>query len=114
MIRTLISTVAVAAALASAAPALAQVSGLDVRYDDLNLATDQGASALHDRVFAAAVRVCGQLDSHDLVGAARVKSCRRGRVEDAEPSMKELIAKAKAAQAPALAAATSAPAPASH
>lgn len=73
MIRSLISAVAVAAALASAAPALAQVTGLDVRYDDLNLATDQGAAALHDRVVAAAARACGPLDPHDLVGASHVK-----------------------------------------
>lgn len=110
MIRSLISAVAVAAALASAAPALAQVTGLDVRYDDLNLATDQGAATLHDRVVAAAARACGQIDSHDLVAASRIKACRRGRVDDSEASVKEMIAKAKAAQTPALAAAAPAPA----
>lgn len=47
-----------------------------VRYDDLNLASEQGALALYRRLSDAARRVCPLENSHDLGEFMRSRACR--------------------------------------
>src|ERR1700761_4345393 len=46
-----------------------------VHYSDLNLNTQTGADALYHRIRSAAERVCGDVDSRQLVESAAVKAC---------------------------------------
>jgi UrcA family protein len=47
-----------------------------VRYDDLNLASEQGVLALYRRLSDAARRVCPLENSHDLGEFMRSRACR--------------------------------------
>lgn len=55
-----------------------------VRYGDLDLATPQGAHALHARVDRAAVLVKGDVDPRDLRGAAEVRKARAAAADAAD------------------------------
>jgi UrcA family protein len=51
------------------------VPSIQVRYDDLNLATDAGTNALYHRIANAARQVCPQADIRDLPGSAASRRC---------------------------------------
>ena len=84
---------AVAALLAIAAPlaATAHPAGgssddttcVVVRYDDLNLATREGAQALRDRVDHAAMLIVGSVDLRDLQAVAEQRRARAAALETA-------------------------------
>jgi UrcA family protein len=69
--------IAAAAVGASAAgtPA-ADAPSVVVHYADLNLATEQGARALYQRIAIAAWNVCPVEDNRDLRAAAERRTCR--------------------------------------
>lgn len=58
------------------APAFAAERSVEVRFADLDLTTENGASALQQRVKRAVTRVCGRADVRDLVEMQDVKRCR--------------------------------------
>ena len=58
-----------------AAPATNQVPSIKVRYDDLNLATPAGVSALYKRISHAARNVCPDAYSRDLTMVAASEAC---------------------------------------
>lgn len=63
-------------------PAAASVK---VAYGDLDVATEQGSSALYARIVSAARQVCGgrQLDIRDLNAVALEQACERQAVANA-------------------------------
>jgi UrcA family protein len=56
-----------------------------VRFEDLNLATRQGASALYGRIAAAADEVCqtNAVDNRDLFGRQQLRACLYKAIADA-------------------------------
>src|ERR1700742_67815 len=71
-----------AAAMASAATPVANVSyssdnvpSIAVRYDDLNLSTEQGTRQLYQRIKSAAREVCPVALSRDLTAIASSEHC---------------------------------------
>jgi UrcA family protein len=77
----LVTTFALLAALLPPAHAGSGTSTV-VRIGDLDLARPAGVAALHDRLTAAAARVCGDVPA-DLARAAMVRSCRAHALADA-------------------------------
>ncbi len=77
----LVTAFALFAALLPAAHAGSAASTV-VRFADLDLAQPAGVAALHDRLTAAAARVCGDVPA-DLARAAIVRSCRAHALADA-------------------------------
>jgi len=75
-----------AISVASAAP-LSEVAAVTVRYDDLNLNTDQGNSVLYQRIVFAAEQVCGQPDIRELAASAAAKACKRDAIARAVNSV---------------------------
>jgi UrcA family protein len=71
------------AAVAAMLVGVAQGAEVPVRYQDLNLNTDVGVKALHQRIQAAANRVCGEVDGRDLAVARAHKACVERAVADA-------------------------------
>lgn len=61
--------------MAHAAPATDNVLSVTVKFSDLDLATDAGASKLYSRIATAAHVVCPGPDSRDLQAIASSKSC---------------------------------------
>ncbi len=59
-----------------ASPSLQEATSVRVRYDDLNLATGKGTSALYQRIEAAARKVCPDYRTRDLGLIAATASCR--------------------------------------
>jgi UrcA family protein len=59
------------------------VPSIQVRYADLNLATDTGTNALYHRIAAAARLVCPQADIRDLPAMAASKRCQAEAVAQA-------------------------------
>lgn len=59
------------------APAFAAERSVEVRYGDLDLTTDSGASALQQRVKRAVVRVCGRPDVRNLAEMQDMERCRK-------------------------------------
>jgi UrcA family protein len=72
--RIAFASLAVCAALSTVARA-DDVRQLHVRYDDLNIHTDAGATVLLQRIRDAAERVCEQPGTRDLGELAAVKTC---------------------------------------
>jgi UrcA family protein len=58
-----------------AAPATDDVLSVTVKYSDLDLATDEGASKLYSRIATAAHVVCPEPNSRDLRAFASGKTC---------------------------------------
>jgi len=109
MIRTMISTLVLGAALVSTAPALAQDAvSVHVPYGDLNLTSDKGQRAFHARLEDAAVKICGATDRRDPAYESLQKPCLTEVWSDANKQEREVIAAAKFR---ANLAATSAPRP---
>ncbi|HEY0012655.1 MAG TPA: UrcA family protein [Allosphingosinicella sp.] len=81
------------ACITSAAPAAAQDSvSRTVRYDDLQLNTDQGAAELARRIERAGRRACGEPADASLFEANAVASCRRQAVAAAAAGRDNVLA----------------------
>ncbi|WP_225205831.1 UrcA family protein [Novosphingobium huizhouense] len=72
--------------------ALAPVQRLDVRYDDLNLASGRGVATLDRRIARAAVAVCGSADGAELALRRAVKACQRRAIGGASDARRFAIA----------------------
>jgi UrcA family protein len=91
---TLRRSVALAAAFAAmavtttsfAAPASEGAPSIAVRYDDLNLATSEGAKALYHRIRNAATQVCVAY-GHDLGALAESRECQANAIAAAVNSV---------------------------
>jgi len=89
------------AALALGAPASAQMmekASHEVRYGDLDLASDAGVAQLHRRIKFAARSVCGQADIRDISGSQAAAACRRAALAEAGPRIELAIANARSGQ----------------
>jgi len=73
-LRMVLAAAAVFAAFAAGAHA-DDVLNVHVKYGDLNVGTQAGATVLYQRIRQAADQVCGKADVRDLAGAARVQAC---------------------------------------
>jgi UrcA family protein len=51
-----------------------------VRYEDLNLASEDGVRALYQRIVVAARLICEKPDNRDLPGMSSTRDCRRDAV----------------------------------
>ena len=80
-------TLAAGIGVANAAPQAAGVPAISVRYDDLNMATRDGAVALYQRISLAARQVCPAPDSTSLDGIEAARSCRRAAIDRAVDSL---------------------------
>jgi UrcA family protein len=69
------SVIIAAASIASAATPPADIPSMVVRYADLSITTEQGASSLYRRIAAAARHVCPDADIRDLYRLAQIRSC---------------------------------------
>jgi UrcA family protein len=69
------SVLATSAHAAGAETPANEAPSVAVRYDDLDLASEQGALALYRRLEAAARRVCPLEDTRDLGGFMRSRAC---------------------------------------
>lgn len=72
----------------------ARVQG-EVRFGDLDLATDKGADTFRSRVRAEANRLCGRSDS-SLRSKADLKTCTDSISASADPQVEKLVAVARA------------------
>jgi UrcA family protein len=70
-----------------ASPPLDRAPAVHVRYDDLNLATASGTSALYQRIKNAADKVCPDYASRDLGLVAAGASCRADAIARAVSDM---------------------------
>jgi len=97
MIRTIISTLVLGAALISTAPAFAQETvSLHVSYADLNLASPQGQRALQGRIENAVTEICGATDRGDPPSYVREqKACVAATRASASDQERQAIAAAK-------------------
>jgi UrcA family protein len=68
---------------------------LTVRYSDLDLKTEAGATALHARIARAAKAVCGPADSRALADAERVHACQANALAAAAPAAETVVAAAR-------------------
>ena len=68
---------------ASAAPVAAQAPAVHVRYNDLDLATEQGSRALYRRIQVAARQVCPVSDIRDLAAMSQALKCQAAAVNRA-------------------------------
>jgi UrcA family protein len=66
---------AIASGMAHAAPATDEVPAVTVKYSDLNLTTDEGASRLYTRITGAARDVCPDSSPRELKAFADSKAC---------------------------------------
>ena len=73
-------------------PALTETQMLDVRYDDLNLASARGVATLDRRIARAADTVCGTADIRDLNGSRMVKACKASAILGAGDARRLAIA----------------------
>ena len=74
-------------ASASATIPDADVPSVVVRYGDLNLASEQGARALYQRIAWAAKQVCPERESRDLESLSRSRTCQKDAIERAVQSV---------------------------
>jgi UrcA family protein len=84
---TLLALAAVTAATLmtgiAVSPAMAEVHGITVRYDDLNLASPAGRHRLDGRLIQAATALCGRYDARELRLSSLSHACRRQAVRNA-------------------------------
>jgi UrcA family protein len=71
----LIRTILAAAALAGAAPVLAEPVTVAVPHADLDLTREAGRKTLDQRVARAAQKVCGPIGTRDLARVAAHEAC---------------------------------------
>jgi UrcA family protein len=67
----------------AATPSDGDVRQVVVRYADLNLATPEGAARLHQRIVAAAKRVCPDAHIRNLYAAAQAHECQADAIRHA-------------------------------
>lgn len=67
---------AAAGLVLTSAPALASDRSVEVRYDDLDLSSDNGASTLQQRVKRAVQKVCGRADIRNITEMQDMQRCR--------------------------------------
>jgi UrcA family protein len=95
MTRLIFSSLALAAALVSAAPAFAQDEpSVAVKYGDLNLNSAMGAQAFHQRLKAAVIAVCGEPDRRDPAYAPFIVACQNQAWAKAAKAERQAIAEA--------------------
>ena len=63
-----------------------------VAYDDLNLASADGAAVLNQRVAIAVDRVCGKANPRDLQQSADRRKCRSAAAAKASSSLNRVLA----------------------
>jgi UrcA family protein len=80
--------VALGVATTSFAAPASEVLSVTVRYDDLNLATEAGVSALYSRISHAAREVCPDVSSRNLGVAAAGGRCQAEAVARAVRQLK--------------------------
>lgn len=85
---------AVASGAATAAPAR-DIVAMDVRYGDLNLASESGEQRLITRVRSAAAHVCGRAGSNGIRANTQVKECRSAAIADANREVTRAVAAAR-------------------
>ena len=68
-----------------------------VRYDDINLASSEGARQLQARVTRAASTVCDTSD-HDLGAIMAANNCKRAAIAGATPQVELALANARSGQ----------------
>jgi UrcA family protein len=68
------SALAIGSSLAQAGPAI-DTPAVTVKYSELDLATDEGASKLYNRIATAARVACPDSNSRDLRASASGKAC---------------------------------------
>jgi UrcA family protein len=76
----LTACLAIGACAAAAHAAETSAPTVTVTYNDLNLATEAGSSALYARLEKAAARVCVVDDIRDLAAVAARKSCQQAAI----------------------------------
>jgi UrcA family protein len=76
----LTACIAIGACAAAAHAAEASAPSVTVSYQDLNLATDSGSSALYARLEKAAAKVCVVADIRDLAAVAARSSCEQAAI----------------------------------
>ena len=89
------TTLAIAALPASAAN---EKFASEVRYGDLNLATDAGVAQLQRRIGNAARKGCGYADGRDLKASQAAAACRKAAVSEAAPKIELAVANARNGQ----------------
>lgn len=96
---TKITSAALALAILSPIPALAETVSVPVRYGDLDLSSADGQRAFSRRIAAAGRMICGELDrERDLSRRTLVSKCLAEVRTSAEPARLAAIAvKARAA-----------------
>lgn len=77
------SLLAGAAAMASAASPQNAAPTAVVRYNDLDLSTEQGAKVLYLRILGAAERVCPDANNRDLAAMHERETCRHDAISSA-------------------------------
>jgi UrcA family protein len=86
VIRTLVAAAALCGALATGARA-EEAPQVHVSYADLNLNTTAGATALYQRVRAAAAQVCALPVEDDLSHLSQTKACKARVIAEALTSL---------------------------
>jgi len=66
---------ATASSMTPAAPPASDVPSIAVQYDDLNLATEEGAHSLYGRIATAAREVCERPNSRDPSTFTATRTC---------------------------------------
>jgi UrcA family protein len=91
--------IAFVTAVLAASPAAvfaATPASVQVRFGDLDLASESGHAALMSRVHQAAAAVCGGDEAHRSLGDRRVyRTCRSETIADAMPQVNAAIASAE-------------------
>lgn len=90
------ATLAIAALPASAATSEKFAS--EVRYGDLNLATETGVAQLQRRIGNAARKGCGYAEGRDLKASQAVAACRKAAISEAAPKVELAVANARNGQ----------------
>jgi UrcA family protein len=90
---TKITAAALALAILSPIPAMAETMSVPVRYGDLNLASADGQQAFNRRIAAASRKICGTADSErDLSRRSAVTKCLAEVRRSVEPARLAAIA----------------------
>ena len=93
MNRFVLSGLALAAAIVSTSPSMAQdAPTMRVSFADLDLSAPAGAKTLDARLHSAVKAVCGEAEAADLTGLAKVGRCRRAAWDGAKAQVDRIYA----------------------
>ncbi|WP_164118968.1 UrcA family protein [Sphingorhabdus sp. Alg239-R122] len=98
LITTALSALAIMSASAPAMAGAQETRSVEVRYDDLNLASEAGAKRLQGRIKAAARTVCSPMPSRALADQLDYKKCFSQAVSGGSKAAVTILAKAKSGQ----------------